>query len=691
MLRLRKILLCDWLYYLLLVIAVIYLIIFFSNYKIDHIYEEDETDFILTISNYKIDGNKLSLSFKEKLVGTYYFKNYEEKEAFINKYSLGDIINVKGILNKPTNNTIPNTFNYKDYLKHKNIEYYLIIESYSIKKSNNKLFKRIKNYIYRRINNINNNTYIYACILGDSSHIDESIYNNYKTNGITHLFALSGLHVSLFSSFILFILNKLKFGEKKTFVIISSFLLFYSYIASFSPSILRATLFFILSNINKIYYFFIKQKYLLFVTFIIMVLINPNYIYNYGFILSFTITFFIIMYNENHNKSSILRISIISFLSSIPIIINMSYEINIVGFFNNVLFIPFVTYLVFPCALLTLIIPKLNIILKVLTNIMEFISGLSTYVLNIGISIQRITTIEIIIYYLLFVIIIKNSKKIYKILFIIFILFIYFKPLIFNNNLVYFIDVGQGDSTLIIDHNKSILIDTGGKTSYYEESWAKKNNTYNQMISSIIPFMKSIGIKELDYLILTHGDYDHMGDAMNLIENFKVKEVILNCGEINSLERNLISLLEERNINYNVCIKELDINGNQMLFLQTTNYGNENDNSNVIYYEIDGIKFLFMGDAGIEKEADILNKYKLSNIDVLKVGHHGSKTSSSELFINKIKPNYSIISVGKNNKYGHPNNEVLNVLNDSIIYRTDIDGSIGLEINNGFQIETYSP
>ena len=134
--------------------------------------------------------------------------------------------------------------------------------------------------------------------------------------------------------------------------------------------------------------------------------------------------------------------------------------------------------------------------------------------------------------------------------------------------MVYFIDVGQGDSTLIIDHNKSILIDTGGKTSYYEESWAKKNNTYNQMISSIIPFMKSIGIKELDYLILTHGDYDHMGDAMNLIENFKVKEVILNCGEINSLERNLISLLEERNINYNVCIKELDINGNQMLFLQ---------------------------------------------------------------------------------------------------------------------------
>jgi hypothetical protein len=97
-----------------------------------------------------------------------------------------------------------------------------------------------------------------------------------------------------------------------------------------------------------------------------------------------------------------------------------------------------------------------------------------------------------------------------------------------------------------------------------------------------------------------------------------------------------------------------------LYFLQTKEYDNENDNSNVIYSELNVYKFMFMGDAGIDKEKDILDKYNLSNVDVLKVGHHGSKTSSSKEFINVINPKYSIISIGKNNRYGHPNKEVLN-------------------------------
>ena len=100
---------------------------------------------------------------------------------------------------------------------------------------------------------------------------------------------------------------------------------------------------------------------------------------------------------------------------------------------------------------------------------------------------------------------------------------------------------------------------------------------------------------------------------------------------------------------------------------------------------------MFMGDAGIEKENEILNKYNLSNIDVLKVGHHGSKTSSGKDFINEINPKYSIISVGKNNRYGHPNKEVLNILNNSKIYRTDLNGTIAIKINSNYKIKNYSP
>ena len=99
-----------------------------------------------------------------------------------------------------------------------------------------------------------------------------------------------------------------------------------------------------------------------------------------------------------------------------------------------------------------------------------------------------------------------------------------------------------------------------------------------------------------------------------------------------------------------------------------------------------------MGDASKTKENDILDKYNISDIDVLKVGHHGSKTSSSERFINEINPKYGVISVGKNNFYGHPNNEVLNNLKESIVYRTDNDGSISFIVKrNKLKIETFAP
>jgi len=189
-----------------------------------------------------------------------------------------------------------------------------------------------------------------------------------------------------------------------------------------------------------------------------------------------------------------------------------------------------------------------------------------------------------------------------------------------------------------------------------------------------------------------HGDFDHMGEAINLVNNFKVENVIFNCGPYNDLEQELIKVLDKKKTKYYSCIKELNIDKNKLYFLQTKKYDNENDNSSIIYTQFNNHKFLFMGDAGVEVEKDLIEKYNLNNIDVLKVGHHGSKTSSSEKFIDSIKPRYSIISVEKNNRYGHPNKEVLENLKDSKIYRTDQDGSIMFKIkNNKLKIETCVP
>ena len=192
--------------------------------------------------------------------------------------------------------------------------------------------------------------------------------------------------------------------------------------------------------------------------------------------------------------------------------------------------------------------------------------------------------------------------------------------------------------------------------------------------------------------ISPHGDYDHMGEAINLVENFKVEKVIFNCGEFNELERELIKVLDKKKIPYYNCIKELNIDDNKLYFLNNKDYGNENNNSSVIYTQVNNYKFMFMGDASSTTEKEILDKYNLPDIDVLKVGHHGSKTSSNKEFIDEINPKYSIISVGKNNRYGHPNKEVLNNLKDSKIYRTDEYGSVMFTIkNNKLNIETCVP
>lgn len=673
-LKLRIILLCDYLYYILLFITCIFLLINI-NKKID-VPILTNNSYELIINDYKINDKTITIYF-DNIIGKYYVDNNEKVKEFKDNYSFGDKVYIEGEISVPNNNTIPNNFNYKDYLYHKYIYYIIKIDKIKMISKNDNIFLNIKNSIYKRIDTIKYNNYLYAFILGKSYYIDSEVLNNYKINGITHLFALSGLHVSMFSSIILFILKKIKLSEKLSYFITSLFLIFFAFIASFTPSIVRSVLFFILSSINNVYYLYVKPKYLLYIVFSILIFINPFYIYDTGFILSFCISFFILLFNEknkiNNNLLSILVISILSTLSSLPIIINMSYEINILGFINNLFFIPYVTYIVFPLSIIVVFISKLSFILNFLIIIMEYISKVSSNIFNIKLIFPKMSLFLIIIYYVLLILIVKkiNLKKI----FIIYLSFLYFRCDFDKNNYVYFIDVGQGDSALIVTkNNKSILIDTGGKVG----------SNYSLMKSNVIPFFKSIGIRKLDYLFITHGDYDHAGYGIDLVNNFNVKNRFTNKGKYNSLEKKLN--IKSFNNSY------IKIDNVEIYSLNSKIYNNENSDSLVLLVIIDNYKLLFMGDASINTEKDIMNNYDIGDVFILKVGHHGSKTSSSEEFINSVNPKYSIISVGKNNKFGHPNKEVLDNLSNSKIYRTDIDGSIMFKIKKDkLRIETYSP
>ncbi len=658
-------------------------------YKVNYIHMVDDTTFKLKIIDYKIDGNQLSLDFDSDVIGKYYFESLKEKESFNKTFSLGDTLSLKGTLEIPKNNTIPNTFNYKEYLKYKKINYILKIDSFKVYSSNKNIFLKIKNYLYKRIYNIKYNDYLYAFILGKSSYLDEEEYENYKINGVTHLFALSGLHVSIFSLILLNIMKRLKLKEKLSYIITSLFLLFFSFVASYTPSILRAVIFFTLSSINKIYYFYIKPINILYLTFIILVVINPFYIFNTGFILSFTITFFILLFNEyNSVKSglkSILIISLLSFFSSLPIIINMSYEINIISSINNIFFIPFVTNIVFPVSIISVIFPKISYVLNILTTFMEYVSNISSNIVNITIYFPYFNKISIVFYYLFLILFIKLKKKKYLFLILFILLFLKIKPMFNRNTILYFLDVGQGDSLLIrTKNNKSIMVDTGGKLTYKKEKWELKNRNFDIEKNTIIPFIKSIGINKIDYLFLTHGDADHCGNSKSLIDSFNVKKVYLNKGKINNCEKKA---------NGNILYEDyLKIDNVEVHSLNNGNYNDENSLSMVLLLLIDNYKILLMGDAPKSVEEQIIKKNNLNNIDLLKVGHHGSNTSSSKNFIGHIKPKYSIISVGENNKFGHPKESVLNNLDDSKIYRTDEDGSIMFKIKkNKLKIETRSP
>ena len=674
MLQLRKILLLDKLY-LIIFLVVIIISIIRINIKKDSIYTEKTTTVIGIITKINKDKDKYTINLKseENLLVTYYSK---EK----NNLSLGDKIIVKGKFHRPQNNTTKYLFNYHKYLKRNNINY--LVTTYNIKKikSNKNIYYYLKQKI---INHLGNNPYLYIFLIGDKSLIKRESIRSYQENGISHLFAISGMHITLLSTIISKVLRK-KLSEELTFKITSTFLIFYLLIVGFAASILRGVLFYILFGINKIYYFYIKPLNLFLLIISFSLIINPNYIFDVGFEYSYLISFSLICVSSklqsNNYFISLLKVSLISFIVSIPITLYNFYQLNLFSIIYNLFYVPLVSMIIFPFSLIVFIIkplePVYNFIIIILENSSIFLSKIS-----IGkIIFIRLPLFVYLIYLILIIFYLLVSKRFFIYLMFVLLLIHFLIPYFDNKSHIQFLDIGQGDSTLIHLNHNNTLIDTGG------------NRSNEIFFNTTYPFLKSRGIKRINTLIITHGDFDHMGEAINLVENFKVEKVIFNCGEYNDLEKELIKVLDKKKIKYYSCIKELNIDNNKLYFLQTKEYDNENDNSNVIYTELNGYKFMFMGDAGIEKEQDILDKYNISDVDVLKVGHHGSKTSSGKDFINETNPRYSIISVGKNNRYGHPNKEVLNNLENSKIYRTDQDGSIMFKIkNNKLKIETCSP
>lgn len=665
--RLRHILQYKHLIKIITIIIFIITLLYTNYYPFKSKYTKDDKEFIGIVTKYEVKEDKITIEIKakEKLLITY---KYQDKE--FNNLSYGDKIKVKGTLITPSKNTNQNTFNYQKYLYYKKI--YYLVEATSINKiaNNHNYLYTIKNTLYQKIDKLKSSNYIKTLLFCDNT-LSKEIKESYRINGISHLFSVSGMHINFFVSIIYLYLNKITYNKRIKYLITNIFIITYLILFP-SSSLLRSAVMSILYSINYLLKLKIKKIDILLLTLGVSLLINPFIIYDLGYIYSYTITFFLVLSSSTLKKKNkinkIIYISLLSFLVSIPITIYNSFEINIISILLNIILVPIISIIILPLTILTYIFPILDSILYLFANTLETISLFISKINITKIIFPKPSLLIIVLYYIIFLLSYQNKKYFY--LNIILLIIIYISPYLNSNFEVVMFEVGEADCHLIkYPYNKNtILIDTG-------------KNEY-KIKNEVIPYLKSIGIKKIDYLIITHGDEDHIGGSITLINNFQVKNVILNKGTFTDIEKELIKNLNKKKIPYQININKINLSNHTIYLLNNTKYNNENDNSIITYFTYQKYKFLYMGDASINTEDNLLENYNLNNISILKVGHHGSNTSSSKDFISQINPSISLISVGENNIYHHPNKEVINNLSKSRIYRTDINNMVKLTINS---------
>ena len=434
-------------FFIILIISFIYT----SYYEFNSKYKGNEKE----IKGFVIDkyySNEiltLIIKGKEKVIVKYYNKS---------NVNINDYIKINGELKLPKSNTNFNMFNYKKYLNNKKIYYIMNASNITVLKENSNLLYKIKNNINNKLDKYKSSNYLKVFILGNKKEIDTDMNNIYRNLGIIHLLSISGSYISL----IILVLNKMIKNRYKH-IYISVFLLFYIFLTGFQISIIRSSLSYIFLVINKKYNLNIKNKDIVLLIGSLLIIINPFYIYDIGFILSFLISYSIIYFNYLlDNKSyfkKLLIISVISFFVSMPVIINTYYSINFLNIIFNIMYVPYAVFILFPLSFFTYIFPFLDNVYYLLIEVFEKVSILFNKINVFNVSFSKIPLILLLIYYYF---IFNKNKKMMLLLIIIFYLYNYY---VFNPRL-YFIDVGQGDSALIRIKNKNILIDTGGNYNY---------------------------------------------------------------------------------------------------------------------------------------------------------------------------------------------------------------------------------
>lgn len=655
-------------------------------------------------------------------------KNSKNKDL---KLNYGDKVGFYIEYEKPSTARNYMGFDYSAYLKTKKILGTVNVKTENIKVISQNNSNVILNKIYqlrhimkKQINKLLPDDTAGLCLgmlIGDTSGIEENMQEDFRDSNLSHILAVSGANVSYIIVSITYLFNKMCFRKKLSKIISIFLLILFMLLTGCTASVNRACIMAILMLIADLLYRKSDVYNNLAISALILLIINPYSILDIGFQLSYMGTIGIVFLHdkisnfiktENKILKYFLEMIYVTTCANVAIIPIMMFHFNTVSltfYFSNILagpilgiiviigFIMFFVSLIFN-PLATPIAFILNIMLKFIIKIAEITASIPfPKILITTPSFLFIASWYSIIWTIVYRKRVKDfyyrNKKTARVVIVSILIIALITNLLINLNRnlkVYFIDVGQGDACLIVTpSNKKILIDGGGS----------EFGSFDVGEKILLPYLLDRKIKKLDYIIVSHFDGDHVGGILTIMNKIKVEKVII-CKQGKSSEnyKNFLKIVKNKKIDVYVVENKdkIEIDEDTYFYILHPNQNLISDNilnnnSIVTKFCYKNFSILFTGDIEEIAENELIERYKNSNIlssTVLKVGHHGSKTSSTNDLLEKVNPRIALIGVGSKNKFGHPNNGVLNRLKklNCKIYRTDLNGEIILTIDKHSKI-----
>ena len=649
----------------------------------------------------KVNGD--SLSFRGKSRGRvfqvyYKLQSEEEKEQFQTLTDLHDL-ELEGKLSEPEGQRNFGGFDYHAYLKTQGI-YQIInikriqslqkVSSWDIGENLSSLRRRAVVWIKTHFPDPMRN-YMTGLLLGHLDTDFEEMNELYSSLGIIHLFALSGMQVGFFMDGFKKLLLRLGLTQEKLKWLTYPFSLIYAGLTGSSASVIRSLLQKLLAQHG------VKGLDNFALTVLVLFIIMPNFFLTAGGVLSCAYAFILTMTSkEEEGLKAVVRESLVISLGILPILSFYFAEFQpwsilltfVFSFLFDLVFLPLLSIL-FALSFLYPVI-ELNFIFEWLEGMIRLVSQVASRPLVFGQPNAWLLVLLLISLALVYDLR-KNIKRLAVLSLLITGLFFLTKhPL---ENEMTMLDVGQGESIFLRDvTGKTILIDVGGKAESDKkiEKWQEKATTSNAQ-RTLVPYLKSRGVAKIDQLIFTNTDKEHVGDLLEVSKVFHVGEILVSKGSLK--QKDFVAELEATKTKVrSVTVGEkLPIFGNQLEVLSPRKIGDGgHEDSLVLYGKLLDKHFLFTGNLEEKGEKDLLKHYPDLEVDVLKAGQHGNKKSSSSAFLEKLKPELTLISVGKNNRTKLPHQETLTRLEgiNSKVYRTDQQGAIRFKGWKSWKIES---